>query len=151
MAVSKVFKTFRGDVIFFSLLNMGSNDENCIEVQIFGFSKSSRSFTRTAKQLLPLGILGHELELVSAKCLMNSTTRMYQPGLSITYLTFFHGSCICMLSQSFPLFSQTCHWRIYLNVCFPSASISFAILQVGIVSVGAGRPPAVAWLPIRDI
>ena len=79
MAVGKVFKTFRGDVIFFSLLNMGSNDENCIEVQIFGFSKSSRSFTRTAKQLLPLGILGHELELVSAKCLMNSTTGMYQP------------------------------------------------------------------------
>ena len=109
MAVSKVFTTFRGDVMFFSLLNTGSNDENCIEVQIFGFSKSSRSFTRTAKQLLPLGILGHELELVSAKCLMNSTTRMYQPGLSITYLTFFHGSCICMLSQSFPLFSQTCH------------------------------------------
>lgn len=77
MAVGKVFKTFRGDVKFFSLLHMGSNDE--IEVQIFGFSKSSRSFTRTAKQLLPLGILGHELELVSAKCLTNSSTGMYQP------------------------------------------------------------------------
>ena len=92
MAVSKVFKTFRGDVIFFSLLNMGSNDENCIEVQIFGFSKSSRSFTRTAKQLLPLGILRHELELVSAKCLMNSTTKMYQPFILLRQIRMKHSS-----------------------------------------------------------
>ena len=92
MTVSKVFTTFRGDVIFFSLLNMGSNDENCVEVQIFGFSKSSRSFTRTAKQLLPLGILGHELELVSAKCLMNSTTGMYQPFILLRQLRMKHSS-----------------------------------------------------------
>ena len=90
MAVSKVFKTFRGDVIFFSL--MGSNDENCIEVQIFGFSKSSRSFTRTAKQLLPLWILGHELELVSAKFLMNSTTGMYQPFILLRQIGMKHSS-----------------------------------------------------------
>ena len=98
MAVSKVFTTFRGDVMFFSLLNTGNNDENCIEVQIFGFYKSSRSFTRTAKQLLPLGILGHELELVSAKCLMNSTRKMYQPFILLRQIrmkhSFIHRSCM---------------------------------------------------------
>ena len=29
--------------------------------------------------------------------------------------------------------SPTCYWRIYFNVCFPSASISVGILRVGIV------------------
>ena len=92
MAASEVFTTFRGDVLFFSLLNTGSNDENCIEVQIFGFSKSSRSFTRTAKKLLPLGILGCKLELVSASCLMNSTTGMYQPFILLRQIRMKHSS-----------------------------------------------------------
>ena len=78
--------------MFFSLLNTGNNDENCIEVQIFGFSKSSRSFTRTAKQLLPLGILGHELKLIYAKCLMNSTTGMYQPFILLRQIRMKHSS-----------------------------------------------------------
>ena len=30
-------------------------------------------------------------------------------GITITYRTVFHCSCICMLSWSFPLFSQTCY------------------------------------------
>ena len=30
-------------------------------------------------------------------------------GITITYRTVFHCSCICMLSSSFLLFSQTCY------------------------------------------
>ena len=51
----------------------------------------------------------------------------------LAYCTVSHCSCIRMLPESFPLFSQTCCWRIYSNVCFPATSISFAILLVGIV------------------
>ena len=51
----------------------------------------------------------------------------------LAYWTVSHCSCIRMLPESFPLSSQTCCWRIYFNVCFPAASISFAILLVGIV------------------
>lgn len=92
VAANKVFTTFRGDVIFFSLTNTGIKEESCIEAQIFGFSKSCRSFTRIAKKMLPLGILGGELELVSSKCLLNSTTGMYQPFILLHQNRMKHSS-----------------------------------------------------------
>lgn len=72
------FLAFGGDVIHFSMHNAAHSGEKRIGVDVFHFSKSCRSFRRTAKKLLPLGVTGSELEFVSVKCLVNSSTGMYQ-------------------------------------------------------------------------
>ena len=63
-----------GDVIHVSM----QNGEKHIGIDVFHFSKSCRSFRRTVKKLLPLGITGSELAFVSVRCLLNSSTGMYQ-------------------------------------------------------------------------
>ncbi|KAL9973139.1 hypothetical protein ACROYT_G019556 [Oculina patagonica] len=72
------FLASRGDVIHFSMQNGANNGEKQIGIDVFHFSKSCRSFRRTAKKSLPLGITGSKLEFVSVKCLVNSNTGMYQ-------------------------------------------------------------------------
>ena len=72
-----------GDVIQFSVQNAISSDEKNIGVDVFHFSKSCRTFTRTAKKLLPLGLTGSEFEFVWVKSLLNLTTGIYQTCLSL--------------------------------------------------------------------
>ena len=70
-----------GDVIQFSTQNTISSDEKYIEIDVFHFSKSCRTFKRTMKKSLPLGLMGSEFEFVCVKSLLNSTTGMYQTCL----------------------------------------------------------------------
>ena len=69
---------FRGDILHFSLQNAAKHGSNHMELDVFHYSKSGKSFRRIEKRLLPLGISGLELRIVSAKCLLNSSTGMYQ-------------------------------------------------------------------------
>ena len=70
-----------GDVIQFSMQNAINCDEKYIEIDVFHFSKSCTTFTRTMKNSLPLGLTGSDFEFVCVKSLLNSTTGMYQTCL----------------------------------------------------------------------
>lgn len=73
-----------GDVIQFSLQNGINSNEKNIGVEVFHFYKSCRTFTRTTKKFLPLGLSGpetSEFEIVRVKSLLNSSTGMYQTCL----------------------------------------------------------------------
>ena len=74
---------FRGDILHFSLQNAAEHGSNHIDLDVFHYSKSCKSFSRTEKKPLPLGISGSELRIVSAKCLLNSSTGMYQVCLLV--------------------------------------------------------------------
>ena len=68
-------------MIQFSMQNTINSDEIYIEIDVFHFSKSCRTFTRTMKKSLPPGLKGSEFEFVCVKSLLNSTTGMYQTCL----------------------------------------------------------------------
>lgn len=70
-----------GDVIQFSLQNEINNNEKNIGVEVSHFSKSCRTFTRTKRKCLPLGLSGPEFKIVCVKSLLNSSTGMYQTCL----------------------------------------------------------------------
>ena len=86
------FLAFRGDLTHFSLQNTGNSRENHVEIQVFRFSKSCKCLKSTAKKLLPLGISGPELEFITVKCLLNSTTGIYQPFFLLRQAQMKHSS-----------------------------------------------------------
>lgn len=86
------FLAFKGDVIHFPLQNAGSIGGKHIGVHVFHFSKSCRSFRRTVTKSLPLGISGADLELVCVKCLLNTSTGMYQACLLLRQARLKHSS-----------------------------------------------------------
>ena len=79
-------------MIQFSVQNAISSDEKNIGVDVFHFSKSCRTFTRTAKKLLPLGLTGSEFEFVCVKSLLNLTTGIYQTCLLLRQGCMKHSS-----------------------------------------------------------
>ena len=81
-----------GNVIQFSMQNTINSDEKYIEIDVFHFSKSCRTFTRTMKKSLPLGLTGTEFEFVCVKSFLNSTTGMYQIGLLLRQCHIKHAS-----------------------------------------------------------
>ena len=70
-----------GDVIQFAMQNAINSDEKNIGLEVFHFSTSRRTFTRTARKLLPLGLSGSKFEFVCVKSLLNLSTGMYQTCL----------------------------------------------------------------------
>ena len=81
-----------GDVIQFSLQNGINSNEKNIGVEVFHFYKSCRTFTKTTKKFLPLGLSGPEFEIVCVKSLLNSCTGMYQTCLLLRQGYMEHGS-----------------------------------------------------------
>ena len=79
-------------MIQFSMKNTINRDEKYIEIDVFHFSKLCRTFTRTMKKSLPLGLKGSEFEFVSVKYLLNSTTGMYQTCLLLRQRYVKHAS-----------------------------------------------------------
>ena len=76
------FIAFKGDVMRFTIGNESRNDDSNIALQVYHFSKSSKSFRRVVDKVLPHGIsTSSELEFLSAKCLLNTTSGLYQPCL----------------------------------------------------------------------
>ena len=76
----------------FSVQNAINSDEKCIEIEVFHFSNTCRTFTRTMKKLLPLGFTGSEFEFVCVKSLANSTTGIYQTCLLLRQCYMEHAS-----------------------------------------------------------
>ena len=73
---------FKGDVLRFSVGNTGTNGEQYITLQVYNFSKSSRCFQKSTDRVLSLdSSISPALEFVSVKCLLNTTSGLYQPCL----------------------------------------------------------------------
>ena len=77
-----VFAALKGDIIRLFIENAARNANIYIALQVYHFSKSSRSFRITADKVLPLDIpTVAELQISSVKCLLNRTSGIYQPCL----------------------------------------------------------------------
>lgn len=124
-----------GDVIQFSVQNAINSGEKCLGVDVFHFSKSCRTFTRTAKKLLLLGLSGSEFEFVCVKSLLNSTTGMYQ-------------TC-CLLRQAQKKHSSTAEFHVLLlednDSVFLLGSFEIQASQTMDIEFHFIDGPAVCW------
>lgn len=76
------FIAFKGDVLRLSVGNTGTKGEQYIALQVHNFSKSSRSFQRSTDKVLSLDSSSSPgLEFMSVKCLLSTTSGLYQPCL----------------------------------------------------------------------
>ena len=76
------FLAFRGAIMRLTVTNAGRNDDRHVGLQVYRYAKSSRSFTRTADKVLPLGMSTTSLlEFVSVKSALNTASGLYQPCL----------------------------------------------------------------------